>query len=378
MSQNRHEVNLLDKLPSEMKAHILSFLPIHDIANGAGRVDKSWFELVSPSLTDEIVSNMILSSRKNTNEILNDDYTVDVWKEMIQQFKDKVGPLLKQEEPIKPLTTYKKRNKSNSSIDQRNHDVKDDHDIAFQNFTKLSECKQLMLNWMIKSRKCRICGKGVQSLKELLTRKIVSTCNCPGYICRDSCFFNERIANESIKSCSKCGYKYVLKPSKKHNSVSTKIFKNYPVTSRLVLTTVSSLSIILFIYSIISGFGYILPLNDLSDVWIYLEDIWIFKHLFFWKYFVNGMSYICLIGYLLLVVASIVSMDFSSLSQGDEGAAEVLGIVLTVVAVVTIPYLFHKFSRKHVTKKAILGSPVDISNPYSRTENAQEEELNGD
>ncbi|KAG2393506.1 hypothetical protein C9374_007037 [Naegleria lovaniensis] len=364
MTRNGVHNNLLERLPSEMKTHILSFLPIPDIARGAGLVDKSWFELVSPSLTDEIVSNTC--SSKNKNEIHNNDYTVDIWKFMITQFKEKLGPLLKQETKQAP----KKRNKSNAN----NTIVKDNDDIAFQNFTNLSECKQLMLKWMIRSRKCRSCGKGVQSLQELLTRKIVSTCNCPGYICRDRCFFNERMANESIKSCSKCGYNYVLKPSNKHNSVSTKIFKNYPVTSQLILTTISSLSVILFIYSIISGFGYVMPSNEFSDIWIYLEDVWIFKHLFLWKYFVNGMSYICLIGYLILVVASLVSMDFSSISQGDEGAAEILGIILTMVAVVAIPYLFHKFSKKHVTKKAILGSPVVFSNPVSRTENTQEQE----
>ncbi|EFC40432.1 Hypothetical protein NAEGRDRAFT_71669 [Naegleria gruberi] len=293
-------------LPSELKANILSFLPSNEIIN-FGSLSRSSYELVAPFLSDSIA---------HLYEDYADEYSIDIWTELINRVaitrREKIG--------------------------------------------SLKDCKNLFLKLFLEQRSCRMCSKTTPSFQSFLSRKIVKSCYCDGFICRKPCWNKERLADESVSRCSKCGYVYQFSNPEKIGMIP-KVFSRYPISSQFILTALSSISCILFVYSLVSSLGYIMPHNSQSELWLELENFWIFKYFPFWNYFVNGMSVISFIIFVLLIIASIFSGNVN-VGANDLGAMEGIILIITVLIVVATPFLLGSYVKKAVLEKSIYGCPV--------------------
>lgn len=331
---NNNTNNNFMELPTEMKANIFSFLKTREIVN-MGLVCSSLYEIVSPALSDDPKKTEILNA--------HDEYSIDIWNELIRQLKQKHGTTIFGSN--KSSWRKKKKKEKNSTLNG---------DTVYSN---VKECKINYMRLLLQSRICRICQKQVENMDDLMRGNFVRPCLCNGFVCKDPCLNVERINNESVSKCTRCGFSYRFLENDRHVPVVSKLYKVYPVSSQIVLTALSSLSAIFFIYCVISSFGYVFPKNTSSDVWLSLEDFWIFKHLYLWKYFVNGMSYISLVIFIIAVLVSLTG-NGHAISTNDMDGFDVLGVIITILALFVIPYILSSVTRKHVTEKAVLEFPV--------------------
>ena len=307
---NHHAENFkFSSLPSEMKALILLFLPTDEILN-FGCVSKSMYDLVAPRISDslEIEENV-------------DEYSIDIWTELSNRLQFK----------------------------------------TVERVGTLKDCKKLFLKLFLEKRVCRSCHKTTPDFKSFLRKIIVKPCYCDGYICRKKCLNAERMANESISRCSKCKFVYNFHNPEKIGIIP-KVFNSAPVTSQLVLTAISSISCILFVYSLIASFGYVFPPNPTSEVWLELENFWFFKQFDSWKYFVNGMSIISFIIFLLVIVASLFGGGGGGAFGGnaDLSAMEGFLVLVTIGIVVAVPIVLGGIVKNEVIRRSILGCKVAI------------------
>ena len=331
--QRISSTTIIDRLPSEMVALILSYLSISEMVH-VSLVCRSLHELVSPSL---IIDN-------NSDHV--HEYSVDVWKEIINQFKRVQLRILS---PNKPKHANAKYEQIVSFL----------MGITTKDLPSVVECKELFVKLLCKTRVCRSCGKESSTLEEVIEGSIISSCNCPGYVCAHPCLDIERVKNHSISKCSLCGYKYTIVNDQKEKEnvlLTTKIISQYPVMSGIFITLISSFAVITLLYLIMAGVGYAIPGNSLSDVWVYLENISLFKNIPLWKHFTNGMSTLSIVFQIILFIYSVSTGSHVNVNYDD--AMEILSLILTVVAIIGIPIIIQGTTDSHVTTVSVRHNPV--------------------
>ena len=339
-------LTIIDKLPSETVTVILSYLSIAEIVN-MSLVCRSLHSLISPSLSVD----------QDVNE-----YSVDVWREIINQFKRIQLRILSPNDSMFMTHPHAKYEQIVSFL----------MEIKTQNLPTVVKCKELFIKLLCMTRVCRSCEKELSTWQEVIEGSIISCCNCRGYICSRPCLNRERIDNHSITTCSSCNYKYTIK-NDKNGCFITRIISQHPLLSIIII----SLAAITPLYLIMAALGEgmnrsnTIPeycMHNIEPFWAYMGNIVILKYIPLWKVFTKGMIIpTTILQSIIMVVLVIVDICQQILSIWTGNATnnymsemelETIGFILALFTIIAIPVVIVKLTDLLVTTLSVRHLPV--------------------